>query len=347
MKIFKRFILIFTCAVFAVTSFSGCNLFGGGNGCKHRTYGSGSDENSHYKICSDCGEKFDYESHNFILSYAENTPGQHFMRCQLCGYRTDFQPHQMSEWNHSSTISTRRCTTKNCGYEEKCNHSNTTKYVISGSGHHTVCTNCNKTLTAEENHVFNVYFNLTETSHSIKCACGKVHEESALHDLTYARGGGVHWQECECGYETEKVSCSYSEYRVDPTDKTRHYCTCTLCGDTDYGAHNYELKNGERLCKECSHEKAHLARLLGTWKYTDGGKDYYLTLNEDWTYSITCTGEPTDSGIFDANYTQAANGSVSGHLSLENDGVFKPLDFKFAIGETNQFKSGDVTYKKQ
>lgn len=350
MGFFKRFSAIAACTVFAALSFSGCNLFG--DKCRHKTYQRGSDERSHYKICDDCGAKYDVENHIMNISYSASDKTQHFMQCAMCGYRDSYQPHDFSEWNYTYVNSMRRCQTKGCGYEEQCNHFETQKYVVSDYGHHTVCTHCNKKISDETAHIFNVYSDLTQSTHALSCKCGKIYGEAIPHDLQFEHDADNdnHWKVCECGYETEKEACTYGDFVAESYG---HYRVCSVCDKKSLTeSHNYKLSpDRKRLCSDCSYEKEKYVLLIGTWAYNLNFKRHKLTLNSDWTYTLYTGGIFVEQGDYDVyNYFVGLKGDITGSISLFPSDSYdgKSIEFKFQSGVTNKFTDSDrITYVKQ
>lgn len=348
MKLFKRLMTLTVCSMLAVFSFPGCSLF---NRCRHRgSYTNEYDEQSHYKICSDCGEKFDVDNHNTLMTYDKFNRTQHYIKCQICNYRSPSQPHDLTEWSKAPLLSIRRCATEGCNYEERCTHANTITYVVEGDGHYTKCENCEADITEKTEHTYDIYTDLTETTHSLSCECGKVSGEIVSHDFEYECENGSHWQTCACGFTTDKVDCSYGDYVPDPD---MHYKVCSVCeGKGMTGTHSYELtESRKRLCRDCSHEKRPLSILLGTWQYNDY-RIYRLTLTSDWSYTIKDYGGTLiETGNYNVHYYTSLKGEISGTISFyATDGHYSSnsIQFTFKKDVTDKFTDKNSrTYTKK
>lgn len=346
----KRIITSAVCLTIAALSFSGCSqIFG--NRCKHGSYTRGQDESVHYKICSECNEKFDVANHDIALSYSAKDKTQHFKACKLCGYRTDYEPHVFGSWTHGNVSSSRKCTVTGCGYIEECSHSCPAEYVISGDSHYTECGNCGKKLSFETAHIFNVYSDVTDDAHTVTCKCGKIKAESVPHEFNYRHDADndTHWQACECGFEGEKEACTYGEYLPG---QNAHYRVCSVCeSKSAFESHSFKLNaDRQKLCTKCSYKLHPYALLLGTWQYNDG-RIMKLTIKGDWSYTIVnYGGEVVESGDFDVSYFEGIKGDITGTISLFPGKGFQNtyIEFKFRKDERDKFtdKNNRAYYRK-
>lgn len=345
MKLFKRFVAIAVCATTATLSLSGCNaLFG--NRCQHKGTDSGYDEQSHYRICSECGGKYDVKSHSMYMTADET---QHFMKCRYCEYGHSYQPHDMADWENVYGSGVRRCTAEGCEYKETCNHAGTTTYVVSDDGHYKACENCKMNLTDKAAHNYKIYTELTETTHSLSCECGKINSEAVAHDFKYKQKDDSHWTTCVCGYESEKEACTYGSY---VQSVSVHYKVCSVCESIGFTAtHFHELtEDRKRLCRECLHEEEPYALLVGTWKYGSDWKVYRLTLNTDWSYTVVYSGNVIESGDYSVKYYVSLNGKISGTISLYPTTGYSNthIEYEFKKDVTDKFTdSENRTYTRQ
>ncbi|MDE7380136.1 MAG: hypothetical protein K2N14_03690 [Clostridia bacterium] len=356
MKLFKRPIILAVCAAIASLSFSGCNILFG-NRCNHTGSNNGSyDEQSHYRICSDCGEKYAVKNHTMIMTYLNgNDKSQHFMKCQYCEYSQSYAPHVLSDWDYSRGYSIRECTAEGCGYKETCSHADTRKYVVSDDGHYTTCEYCKANVTDKTEHIYKTYTDITETSHSLSCECGKVSSEIIPHDFKYHQKDDSHWQTCICGFETDKEACTYGDYE---STNSSHYKVCLFCeGIGMMENHYHELtEDRKRVCPECLHEEKPYDILLGTWKYNYGWEVYKLTLNADWSYTLVyhktslSVGHEIESGDYSVNYYKGLDGKISGTIFLRPSTGYgsSSIGYEFKKGVTDKFMTtGDKVYYKQ
>lgn len=344
MKCFKRLIAIAGCAVIAVLSLSGCDvIFGGSNRCRHGgSYTRGSDESAHYKICQDCGATYDREEHFSELRYDDS---EHFNYCVICEYKYGVQEHTLTEWKLDSSRSTRKCTAQYCKYTESCEHADQ-HYVITDAEHYPVCDNCEYSFTRKkEEHKYSIYTDITDTTHSRRCVCGKVNSIPSPHELQYACDDGDHWQECACGFETGKEACSYGNYLYN---ENAHYKICSTCNLQSPGeAHSmYLTPTRQRQCEHCDYIQQPDGVLLGTWEYTVEGKTYRLILSSDWSYTITqkSSGETEEQGDYHTSKHNNLDGTVEGIIYLSANTY---ISYKFAKGETDKFRSEYGYYYKK
>lgn len=340
MKLLKRLISVAACAVAVVCSLSGCDFIFKSNGCRHKDGGTvGSDESTHYKICVTCGEKYDVEEH--ILNFEHNSQ-KHFMRCVICSYVCDEQAHTFGEWNRGSTVSTRTCTVKECKYKEECRHEHK-DYVVGDTEHHLQCGNCKYDF-AGSAHIFSKYTDVTETTHSKICECGKLNGDPVPHVLEYEKIDDEHWQVCACGYETAKEGCTYGNYVC--SDDT-HYRICSVCNKkSDSEAHDFNLTLGrERKCGACGYVQSPDSLMVGTWECMVDRKTYQLILSSDWSYKEIkkSTGEIIAQGDYHVYRTTNLDGTVTGSISLS---ASMSIEFKFKKGETAKFWDGYKYYFK-
>lgn len=351
MKLFKRFITIAVCATLATLPLSGCNLLFGSR-CQHSGTDSGYDEQSHYRICSECGGKYDVKTHRMYMAADET---QHFMKCYYCEYANSYQSHDMGDWENVYGSGVRRCLTEDCQYKVTCNHSDTVAYVVSDDGHYRACENCKVNITDKTAHDFKTYTDLTETTHSLSCECGKVSSEAIAHDFKYKHNDDSHWQTCVCGFETEKEACTYGSYAQNTN---AHYKVCSVCeGIGMMKTHSHELtEDRKRVCPECLHEEEPYALLLGTWKYSISGQAYRLTLNANWSYTLVfyegifSSGSIIGSGDYSVRYYVGLDGKISGTISLLSKTGYNgsSIEYEFRKGVTNQFRDRDNRlYTKQ
>lgn len=339
MKFLKRIVASACVAAAAAVSLSGCDIFGN-SGCRHKDGGTlGSDETTHYKICVTCGEKYDIEEH--ILNFEHNSE-KHFMRCVLCSYVCDEKPHTFSEWNRGSSVSTRTCTVNGCKYKEECRHGHK-DYVVGDTAHHLQCDNCKYDFAASA-HIFSKYTDVTETTHSKICECGKIDGEPVPHVLEYEKSDDKHWQVCACGFETAKEACTYGDWvRLDDA----HYRICSVCNKkSDSEAHSFTLTSQrERKCDKCNYVQSPDALMVGTWECVAEGKRYQLILSSDWSYKEVqkSDGAIVAQGDYYISKTTNLNGTVTGTIHLS---ASLSIEFKFQKGVTNRFHDGYKEYVK-
>lgn len=345
MKPVKRIFTIIACAAIAVSPLSGCSIFGGNNGCKHNTYHITTDDENHYKVCEDCDKTFFTEAHTMNFSSSQNDKVNHFDECVICGYRNNFQPHELSEWSVSGNDSVRKCTVKGCKFEEKCTHPDMV-YVQNGNYHHTYCEHCNKT-TADETHVYD-YSEITETTHSRVCKCGKKSEENVPHTLELKKSGeGFHAEMCVCGYKINEQACDFGDYK---TAGDIHYKRCSVCLTVAYeGKHRFELTpERKRVCTVCGYVDGVSSLLLGTWKYGVGTYTYRLTLNKDWSYSITRISNgatEAEGDYFVSAFNEDADGNYNGEITFVDSG--EKLKFKILKNFPSTMYVGALIYSKE
>ena len=340
MKLLKRLISVAACVAAVAVSLSGCNFFGN-SGCRHKDGGTvGSDGSTHYKICVTCGEKYDVEEH--ILNFEHNSQ-KHFMRCVICSYVCDEQAHTFGEWNRGSTVSTRTCIVKECKYKEECRHDHK-DYVVADTEHHLKCGNCQFDF-AGSAHIFGKYADITETTHSKICECGKRNGDPVPHVLEYEKSDDEHWQVCACGYETAKEGCTYGDYIC--SDDT-HYRICSVCQKkSDSETHDFNLTLGrERKCGVCGYVQSPDSLMVGTWECMVDRKTYQLILSSDWSYKEIkkSTGEIIAEGDYYVYKTTNLDGTVTGSISLS---ASMSIEFKFKKGETAKFWDGYKEYIKK
>lgn len=351
MKLFKRFITVAVCATIAILPLSGCSaLFG--SRCQHSGTDGGYDEQSHYRICSECGGKYDVKSHYMLIKFDET---QHFMKCQYCDYATSYQPHDITDWENKYGNGVRSCSAEGCQYKETCNHAGTTAYVVSNDGHYTTCENCKLNLTDKTAHDYKTYTDLTDSTHSLSCVCGKVSSEVIPHDFKYKQKDGSHWQVCKCGFETDKEACTYGDYLAI---NNVHYKVCSFCESIGMmETHFHKLTDDrKRICPECLHEEEPYAILLGTWRYVSDGVVYKITLNADWSYTKVCyegilsSGKVESSGDYSVKYYQGFDGKISGIIYFDSKTGYNniSIDYEFKKNVTDRFTGNDNrTYYKQ
>lgn len=355
MKLFKRVMTLAMCATSAL-SLSGCSMLFG-NRCTHRSSNDrGYDEQSHYRICVDCGKKYDIKSHDIVMTYLNgNDTSQHFMKCLHCDYSHSYQPHVMSDWDHTNLNSIRNCTVEGCFYKDTCTHYGSIKYVVDDEGHYTTCVSCNADISDKTEHIYKIYSDLTETTHSLSCECGKVSSETAPHDFKYKRDKDSHWQTCACGFETDKVDCTYGDF-VPSADT--HYKVCSVCEGVGMSVTHSHTLTAERkmLCSVCGHEEEPYDLLVGTWKYSFDGHTYKLTLNDDWSYTLVyyssafSGGEIDGRGDYSVRFFTGVNGNISGtiYLRVVTGYNTSAIEFSFNKGVTDSFRdSTNRLYTKQ
>lgn len=345
MKLLKRFMTLAVCATTAALSFSGCNILFG-NRCSHTGSNNGAyDEQSHYRICSECGGKYDVKTHRMYMNADET---QHFMKCQYCEYSHSYQPHELTDWENVNRYGVRSCSTEGCNYKEDCYHVGTATYVVSDDGHYKTCENCKLDITDKTAHIYKTYTDVTETTHSLKCECGKVSSEIIPHDFEFKQKDGSHWQICACGFETDKEACTYGDYL---STKSVHYKVCSVCESKGMmNTHYHELTEDRiRLCPECLHVEEPYEILIGTWKYSRDGSAYRLILNADWSYSevyfrtAISSGEIIERGDYSVNYYEGLNGKISGTIRFEQDTGYNSsyIEFEFSKGVTDSFRDSE------
>lgn len=289
MKLFKRIIAVAASSVIVVTSFSGCSaIFGGFNSNRCTQHNSAKveyDENRHYYVCTDCGERHDPAEHTMKLSHSEDNKAQHFMKCQYCEYKTSYEPHEFREWNYNHTYSVRQC--NDCGFIDKCVHTDS-KYVVADDYHYEYCDYCERQVTDNKNHKFVAYDDITETTHSVVCICGQKQDENVPHDYKLkATKEGFHADVCSCGFMINEKAHSYSKLL---SNGERHYTICS-CGS--YGIlqkHTFELTpERKRMCTVCKCSDRLVYQLIGTWEVSYNfivTKKQKVTLSSDWSYVV-------------------------------------------------------------
>ena len=344
MKLFKRFITVAVCATIAILPLSGCNaLFG--SRCNHSGANNGQyDEQSHYRICSECGGKYAVKNHSMHMTADET---QHFMKCYYCDYSHSYQPHEMADWENVNRYGVRSCSTEGCNYKEDCYHVGTATYVVEDDGHYRTCENCKINITDLAAHTYKTYTDLTDSTHSLSCECGKTSEPIA-HDFKYKHADGSHWQTCACGYVTEQQACTYGDY---VSNTSVHYKVCSVCEGTGMmKTHFHELtEDRTRQCPECLHVEEPYAILIGTWKYSRDGSAYRLILNADWSYSVLyfktaiSSGTLEHGGDYSVRYYEGLDGKISGTISLRADTgyYYTSIEFEFKKGVTKEFRDSE------
>lgn len=319
MKALKRLIAIAACAVIAAGTFTGCGFIfeniGTSGGCQHELH----------------------------LATKEGDNEYHYIKCVWCAY-TETYPHEFDKWSESTDKSVRNC--KVCHYTDVCMHENQT-YIISDTEHYAVCDYCNHSFEYwKKEHEYDQYIDVTETTHSTSCVCGKTETVNVGHTLNYEYnliyGRNQHWQKCECGYETEKEDCTYGKYTVD---ETMHYAECLTCGKGVSDKHRCTLTEDRvRKCAACGFIEEPYTIFLGTWKYMGPGSERFLTLYKNWSYVIEdVAGKVYSRGDYYISDYSWDSGYITGYLILSADSLVR---FKFESGKYGQFKNNYETYTK-
>ena len=182
-----------------------------------------SENNTHSRICTACGEGRETESCTFgqvvVTAPTETSAGYTTYTCTVCGYSyqddfTDPLPH-----THSWGI----WTSNNNGTHSRS------------------CTGCSETDTGNCSYTDEVIAP-TESSQGYTrhtcTVCGYSYKDSytdPIHTHSFgswsSNNDGTHSRSCSCG-ETQKENCSYTDEVIAPTESSQGYTkhTCTVCG---------------------------------------------------------------------------------------------------------------------
>lgn len=185
------------------------------------------DENEHWRICTECGEKVS-EAHTFgekvtVSEPTDNEVGVAKQSCTVCGY-TVFS--SIPSLNHNHVFSgeylfdeTQHWQTCSCGEKQTANHT---------FGEWTETKAATTTEKGEERRDCTVcdYYETRETD--------TVEHVHAFDRYDYDENG--HWQECACGYK-KKADHTLGEWKVITAATTsgegtkRRECVCGYCKD--------------------------------------------------------------------------------------------------------------------
>ncbi len=248
-----------------------------------------SDENQHWKVCKECGEKIGTVEKHYISGGQgiDNNNGTHTGKCKVC--EADYtEAHTDEDSNNECDI---------CNYQMSggtkpgCEHTNTT-WGRTETEHWEVCVACGEEIPE------------TRKTHSYtdgKCECGRLENANTCKHTNpvWDRNQAKHWKVCvECGEKIEGTEESHSYAngkcecgRMQNTDtcnhtnvtwgrsETEHWKVCIDCGKEVTGtrkAHSYT--NGKCECGKLQN--------ADTCKHTN--KTWGRTATEHWEVCIEC-----------------------------------------------------------
>lgn len=134
-----------------------------------------SDEDSHWEVCSICGNTTEAAEHEFEAAFDENG---HWTECSVCEYATEVVEHELET-----------------AFDE--------------NGHWSECADCEYATEAVA-HEMEAAFD--ENGHWTECADCEYATEAAAHDLTYKSDDDTHWTVCgKCEYTGEAAEHEFVE----------------------------------------------------------------------------------------------------------------------------------------
>ena len=199
------------------------------------------DENGHWFICTDCGEKANDEDH----WYSCDDPTS----CGTCGYKTTGAVKAIHWWTEEYTD----CGDYHAKICPKCNAEAFALPHIASCTNPKVCMDCGATnvATAKLSHITSGY-EYDETSCWQVCS---ICEEKCYE--------GPHRASCEepgicmtCGLRSANIPVSTHNTINSKVyhDETNHWRICSLCGEKAYLGEHYEYCNDANgCCHECSY----------------------------------------------------------------------------------------------
>lgn len=234
-----------------------------------------SDGTTHWKVCEQCGDRFETANHsdaeNAWIYDKEHPENGHYQVCDVCGAH----------------------------FNQETEHTAAGDYINANDGtHYRLCEKCGAPCD-KTNHAYNGKGN-DETGHWDECVCGAIENKEA-HTWEYIPypddPSEGHIKECtECGYSDETVEAH------EPKGETQgnqfyHYDTCGKCGqELDPEPHSGVHDPGD-TCPDCGEVVGYSA---GLEFRVDANKTYF---------TVVGIGTVTDGDIIiPSTYADATSG---------------------------------------
>ena len=190
--------------------------------CDHTDFTWASDEDSHWKVCSntDCGKIFDECTETPVVDKNET---QHWTKCD-CGYES-------TKTNHD--FGTEYKLGENGHYQEcECGQKTTEEDHADGTDEDELCDKCGLNMacphtTWKENH--------DKDNHWLECDACEAKKDVTKHTLTTEHDKDNHWTECECGYASEEVKHTMNTKH----DDKKHWSECECGYATEKADHKF------------------------------------------------------------------------------------------------------------
>lgn len=184
-----------------------------------------SDGTTHWKVCEQCGDRFETANHsdaeNAWIYDKEHPENGHYQVCDVCGAH----------------------------FNQETEHTAAGDYINANDGtHYRLCEKCGAPCD-KTNHAYNGKGN-DETGHWDECVCGAIENKEA-HTYAYISDGeSGHHRECSCGYATTTEPHQFvtEEWQHD---EFSHWHKCACDATIDRARHDY---GDDDVCDTCKYE---------------------------------------------------------------------------------------------